>query len=79
MFSDCVERGPCSPFGSICYAAPLRLCEFGLSETKPNRSVAVRMRTTIPRREGVRRDRFDKVAASPNSHNLSGRGISELQ
>ena len=57
------------------YRAQEGFVNFGLCETKPNRSEAFRMRSHSPSGKGDEENRFGKVAASPNSQNLTERGI----
>jgi hypothetical protein len=49
--------------------------DFGLCETKPNRSEAFRMRSPSLNGKGDEENRFGEVAASPNSQNLTESGI----
>ncbi|MGC1878460.1 MAG: glycosyltransferase [Rhabdochlamydiaceae bacterium] len=57
------------------YRAQEGFVNFGLCETKPNRSEAFRMRSPSLNGKGDEENRFGKVAASPNSQNLTERDI----
>jgi pre-rRNA-processing protein TSR3 len=57
------------------YRTPSGLVNYGLCETKPNRSEAFRMRNPSLNGKGDEENRFGKVAASPNSPNLTECGI----
>ena len=57
------------------YHAQEGFVNFGLCETKSNRSEAFLMRSPSLNGKGDEENRFDKVAASPNSQNLMECGI----
>jgi type IV pilus assembly protein PilM len=57
------------------YRAQEGFVNFGLCETKSNRSEAFRMRSPSLNGKGDEENRFGEVAASPNSQNLTERGI----
>ncbi len=59
----------------LSYRAQEGLVNFGLCETKSNRSEAFRMRNPSLNGKGDEENRFGEVAASPNSPNLTERGI----
>jgi oxazoline/thiazoline synthase len=57
------------------YRAQEGFVNYGLCETKSNRSEAFRMRSPSLNGKGDEENRFGKVAASPNSQNQTERGI----
>ncbi len=59
----------------LSYRAQEGLVNFGLCETKSNRSEAFRMKSPSLNGKGDEENRFGEVAASPNSPNLTERGI----
>ena len=59
----------------VVYRAQEGFVNYGLSETKQNRSEAFRMRNPSLNGKGDEENRFGKVAASPNSQNLTEGGI----
>ncbi len=61
------------------YRAQEGFVNFGLCETKSNRSEAFRMRSPSLNGKGDEENRFGEVAASPNSQNLTERGIYRAQ
>jgi hypothetical protein len=62
----------------ILYRAQEGFVNFGLCETKSNRSEAFRMRSPSLNGKGDEENRFGEVAASPNSQNLVESGIHSL-